>query len=100
MERPLCFCVIRSSSHRCLAAGPVTDVAREGWLSQPEVLLLPLCALLALEDWCPAAASPANRAMCGCVLKGSSGDAANPFPVPSLPNGNSKPGKPQVKSDR
>lgn len=32
--------------------------------------------------------------------KGSSGDAANPFPVPSLPNGNSKPGKPQVKSDR
>uniref|UniRef100_A0A8C9DNZ5 ALF transcription elongation factor 1 n=1 Tax=Prolemur simus TaxID=1328070 RepID=A0A8C9DNZ5_PROSS len=30
----------------------------------------------------------------------SGGDAANPFPVPSLPNGNSKPGKPQVKSDK
>ncbi|XP_052055136.1 AF4/FMR2 family member 1 [Apodemus sylvaticus] len=36
----------------------------------------------------------------GSEHKGSSGDAANPFPVPSLPNGNSKPGKPQVKSDR
>lgn len=33
-------------------------------------------------------------------LKGSSGDTANPFPVPSLPNGNSKPGKPQVKFDK
>ncbi|CAH6881587.1 Aff1 [Phodopus roborovskii] len=32
--------------------------------------------------------------------KGSSGEAANPFPVPSLPNGNCKPGKPQVKPDR
>ncbi|XP_036886434.1 AF4/FMR2 family member 1 isoform X1 [Sturnira hondurensis] len=32
--------------------------------------------------------------------RGSSGDAANPFPVPSLPNGNSKPGKPQVKFDK
>ncbi|KAM7155337.1 AF4/FMR2 family member 1 isoform 2-T2 [Molossus nigricans] len=32
--------------------------------------------------------------------KGSSGDTANPFPVPSLPNGNSKPGKPPVKSDK
>ncbi|XP_069341467.1 AF4/FMR2 family member 1 isoform X2 [Eulemur rufifrons] len=32
--------------------------------------------------------------------RGSSRDAANPFPVPSLPNGNSKPGKPQVKSDK
>ncbi|XP_011230671.1 AF4/FMR2 family member 1 isoform X3 [Ailuropoda melanoleuca] len=32
--------------------------------------------------------------------KGSSGDAANPFLVPSLPNGNSKPGKPPVKLDR
>ncbi|XP_058403442.1 LOW QUALITY PROTEIN: AF4/FMR2 family member 1 [Diceros bicornis minor] len=32
--------------------------------------------------------------------KGSSGDIANPFPVPSLPNGNSKPGKPQVKFDK
>ncbi|XP_028704434.2 AF4/FMR2 family member 1 isoform X5 [Macaca mulatta] len=32
--------------------------------------------------------------------KGSSGDTANPFPVPSLPNGNSKPGKPQVKFDK
>ncbi|KAK2495271.1 hypothetical protein MC885_004385 [Smutsia gigantea] len=31
---------------------------------------------------------------------GSSGDTANPFPVPSLPNGTSKPGKPQVKSDK
>lgn len=48
-------------------------------------------------------ASRANSIICGCVLKGSSGDAANaanPFPVPSLPNGNAKPGKPQVKSDR
>lgn len=39
----------------------------------------------------------------GSEHKGSSGDAANaanPFPVPSLPNGNAKPGKPQVKSDR
>lgn len=33
-------------------------------------------------------------------LKGSSGDIANPFPVPSLPNGNSKPGKPQMKFDK
>uniref|UniRef100_A0A8C9QG81 AF4/FMR2 family member 1 n=1 Tax=Spermophilus dauricus TaxID=99837 RepID=A0A8C9QG81_SPEDA len=32
--------------------------------------------------------------------KGSSGDTANPFPVPFLPNGNSKPGKPQVKFDK
>ncbi|XP_045392742.1 AF4/FMR2 family member 1 isoform X2 [Lemur catta] len=32
--------------------------------------------------------------------RGPSRDAANPFPVPSLPNGNSKPGKPQVKSDK
>ncbi|KAM6221614.1 AF4/FMR2 family member 1 [Rhynchocyon petersi] len=32
--------------------------------------------------------------------KGSAGDSANPFPVPSLPNGNSKPGKPQVKIDK
>ncbi|XP_032095575.1 AF4/FMR2 family member 1 isoform X4 [Sapajus apella] len=32
--------------------------------------------------------------------KGSSGDTANPFSVPSLPNGNSKPGKPQVKFDK
>ncbi|XP_020039632.2 AF4/FMR2 family member 1 isoform X1 [Castor canadensis] len=32
--------------------------------------------------------------------KGFSGDTANPFPVPSLPNGNSKPGKPQVKCDK
>ncbi|XP_062964817.1 AF4/FMR2 family member 1 isoform X3 [Cynocephalus volans] len=32
--------------------------------------------------------------------KGSSGDIANLFPVPSLPNGNSKSGKPQVKFDR
>ncbi|XP_028629476.1 AF4/FMR2 family member 1 isoform X3 [Grammomys surdaster] len=31
---------------------------------------------------------------------GPSGDAVNPFSVPSLPNGNAKPGKPQVKSDR
>ncbi|KAL1791221.1 AF4/FMR2 family member 1 isoform X2 [Sigmodon hispidus] len=31
---------------------------------------------------------------------GHDGEAANPFPVPSLPNGNCKPGKPQVKSDR
>ncbi|KAM6161229.1 AF4/FMR2 family member 1 [Erethizon dorsatum] len=29
-----------------------------------------------------------------------SGDTVNPFPVPSLPNGNSKPGKPQVKFDK
>ncbi|KAB0395880.1 hypothetical protein E2I00_000482, partial [Balaenoptera physalus] len=32
--------------------------------------------------------------------KGSSGDAANRFPVPSLPNGNSKPGKPHMKLDK
>ncbi|XP_023581087.1 AF4/FMR2 family member 1 isoform X1 [Trichechus manatus latirostris] len=32
--------------------------------------------------------------------KGSAGDTANPFPVPSLPNGNSKSGKPQVKFDK
>ncbi|XP_058523066.1 AF4/FMR2 family member 1 isoform X1 [Ochotona princeps] len=32
--------------------------------------------------------------------RGTSGDAANPFPVPSLPNGNSKPGKLQVKRSR
>ncbi|XP_069869308.1 AF4/FMR2 family member 1 isoform X2 [Dipodomys merriami] len=32
--------------------------------------------------------------------KGFSGDTSNPFPVPSLPNGNSKPGKPQVKFDK
>ncbi|XP_045139946.1 AF4/FMR2 family member 1 isoform X2 [Echinops telfairi] len=31
--------------------------------------------------------------------KGSAGETANPFPVPSLPNGNSKPGKPQAKLD-
>ncbi|XP_027244298.1 AF4/FMR2 family member 1 isoform X4 [Cricetulus griseus] len=36
----------------------------------------------------------------GTEHKGSSGEAANPFPVPSLPNGTCKPGKPQVKSDR
>ncbi|XP_008050547.1 AF4/FMR2 family member 1, partial [Carlito syrichta] len=33
-------------------------------------------------------------------LRGSSRDTANPFPVPSLPNGNSKPGKPHVKLDK
>ncbi|XP_057581848.1 AF4/FMR2 family member 1 isoform X10 [Hippopotamus amphibius kiboko] len=32
--------------------------------------------------------------------KGSSGDTANRFPVPSLPNGNSKPGKPHMKFDK
>ncbi|XP_037686140.1 AF4/FMR2 family member 1 isoform X2 [Choloepus didactylus] len=32
--------------------------------------------------------------------KGSAGDTANPFPVPSLPNGNSKPGKPQARNDK
>ncbi|CAK6432997.1 unnamed protein product [Pipistrellus nathusii] len=32
--------------------------------------------------------------------KGSSGDTTNPFPVPSLPNGNSKPGKPPGKLDK
>ncbi|KAG8504317.1 AF4/FMR2 family member 1 [Galemys pyrenaicus] len=32
--------------------------------------------------------------------RGSSGDVANPFPVPSLPNGNSKPGKLQAKFDK
>ncbi|XP_005874153.1 PREDICTED: AF4/FMR2 family member 1 isoform X2 [Myotis brandtii] len=32
--------------------------------------------------------------------KGSSGDTANSFPVPSLPNGNSKPGKPPSKLDK
>lgn len=33
-------------------------------------------------------------------FKGSSGDTANRFPVPSLPNGNSKPGKPHMKLDK
>ncbi|XP_072799124.1 AF4/FMR2 family member 1 isoform X3 [Vicugna pacos] len=32
--------------------------------------------------------------------RGSSGDTANRFPVPSLPNGNSKPGKPHMKLDK
>lgn len=32
--------------------------------------------------------------------RGSSGDTANRFPVPCLPNGNSKPGKPHVKFDK
>ncbi|XP_015417017.1 PREDICTED: AF4/FMR2 family member 1 isoform X2 [Myotis davidii] len=32
--------------------------------------------------------------------KGSSGDTANSFPVPSLPNGNSKPGKPPSRLDK
>ncbi|EPY77194.1 hypothetical protein CB1_001299009 [Camelus ferus] len=32
--------------------------------------------------------------------RGSSGDTANRFPVPSLPNGNSKPGKPHMKPDK
>ncbi|XP_006867806.1 PREDICTED: AF4/FMR2 family member 1 [Chrysochloris asiatica] len=32
--------------------------------------------------------------------RGSAGDNANPFPVPSLPNGNSKLGKSQVKFDK
>lgn len=32
--------------------------------------------------------------------KGSSGDAPSPFPVPSLPNGNPKPGKLSVKSEK
>ncbi|CAO2639145.1 AF4/FMR2 family member 1 [Lemmus lemmus] len=36
----------------------------------------------------------------GSEYKGSSGEPANPFPVPSLPNGNCKPGKPQAKPDR
>nr|XP_048283258.1 AF4/FMR2 family member 1 isoform X3 [Myodes glareolus] len=36
----------------------------------------------------------------GSEYKGSSGEPTNPFPVPSLPNGNCKPGKPQAKPDR
>ncbi|CAO2633370.1 AF4/FMR2 family member 1 [Lemmus lemmus] len=36
----------------------------------------------------------------GSEYKGSSREATNVFPVPSLPNGNCKPGKPQEKSYR
>uniref|UniRef100_A0A8B9VJM9 AF4/FMR2 family member 1 n=1 Tax=Anas zonorhyncha TaxID=75864 RepID=A0A8B9VJM9_9AVES len=32
--------------------------------------------------------------------KGSAGDVTNPFPVPSLPNGTSKPRRPQVKIEK
>ncbi|XP_064366446.1 AF4/FMR2 family member 1 isoform X3 [Dromaius novaehollandiae] len=32
--------------------------------------------------------------------KGSAGDVTNPFPVPSLPNGTSKPRRPQVKFEK
>ncbi|XP_048220498.1 LOW QUALITY PROTEIN: AF4/FMR2 family member 1 [Perognathus longimembris pacificus] len=32
--------------------------------------------------------------------RGFSGDTSTPFPVPSLPNGNAKPGKPQAKLDK
>ncbi|XP_060043761.1 AF4/FMR2 family member 1 isoform X2 [Erinaceus europaeus] len=32
--------------------------------------------------------------------RGSSGETANRFPVPSLPNGNTKPGKPPAKADK
>ncbi|XP_062430312.1 AF4/FMR2 family member 1 isoform X3 [Rhea pennata] len=32
--------------------------------------------------------------------KGSAGDVSNPFPVPSLPNGTSKPRRPQVKFEK
>uniref|UniRef100_A0A8D0GA08 ALF transcription elongation factor 1 n=1 Tax=Sphenodon punctatus TaxID=8508 RepID=A0A8D0GA08_SPHPU len=32
--------------------------------------------------------------------KGSAGDATNPFPVPSLPNGTSKPMRPQIKPEK
>lgn len=82
----------------CLAVGPVTAVARK-------VVAEVACGFTVTPHafswfWKAAVSFLANRAMCGCVLKGSSGDAANPFSVPSLPNGNAKPGKPQVKSDR
>lgn len=96
------MCCLFSSSHRSLAAESVTAVTREAVAKLA-------CAFIAtphMRSWlwtaggARAVASPANRAMCGYVLKGSSGDAANPFPVPSLPNGNAKPGKPQAKSDR
>ncbi|NXG73618.1 AFF1 protein, partial [Baryphthengus martii] len=33
-------------------------------------------------------------------LKGSAGDVTNPFPVPSLPNGTSKPRRPQLKFEK
>ncbi|KAM7113488.1 AF4/FMR2 family member 1 isoform 2-T2 [Ciconia maguari] len=34
------------------------------------------------------------------VIKGSAGDVTNPFPVPSLPNGTSKPRRPQLKVEK
>ncbi|NXW55592.1 AFF1 protein, partial [Eurystomus gularis] len=33
-------------------------------------------------------------------IKGSAGDVTNPFPVPSLPNGTSKPRRPQLKLEK
>ncbi|XP_051472547.1 AF4/FMR2 family member 1 isoform X2 [Apus apus] len=33
-------------------------------------------------------------------IKGSAGDVTNPFPVPSLPNGTSKPRRPQLKFEK
>ncbi|NWX20279.1 AFF1 protein, partial [Aegotheles bennettii] len=41
-----------------------------------------------------------NHAELSKGIKGSAGDVTNPFPVPSLPNGTSKPRRPQLKFER
>ncbi|XP_032853848.2 AF4/FMR2 family member 1 isoform X2 [Tyto alba] len=41
-----------------------------------------------------------NHAELSKGIKGSTGDVTNPFPVPSLPNGTSKPRRPQLKVEK
>ncbi|XP_029881707.1 AF4/FMR2 family member 1 isoform X3 [Aquila chrysaetos chrysaetos] len=41
-----------------------------------------------------------NHAELSKGIKGSAGDVTNPFPVPSLPNGTSKPRRPQLKFEK
>ncbi|NXT35372.1 AFF1 protein, partial [Pelecanoides urinatrix] len=41
-----------------------------------------------------------NHAELSKGVKGSAGDITNPFPVPSLPNGTSKPRRPQLKFEK
>ncbi|NXH79373.1 AFF1 protein, partial [Hydrobates tethys] len=41
-----------------------------------------------------------NHADLSKGIKGSAGDITNPFPVPSLPNGTSKPRRPQLKLEK
>ncbi|KAM6206276.1 AF4/FMR2 family member 1 isoform 2-T2 [Sarcoramphus papa] len=41
-----------------------------------------------------------NHADLSKGIKGSAGDVTNPFPVPSLPNGTSKPRRPQLKFEK